>query len=106
MIRVLSSTTPAQARGRRIHRASSGSAASTTPAWRNPRKTRVSRVGYELFTTAPSRPIIDTGYGPAHTSATSPTAPTTASSSRRPVPASRPSSHAYPSWCTVAHTTR
>ena len=47
MIRVLSSTTPAQARGRRIHRASSGSAASTMPACRKPRNAQrlAGRVG-------------------------------------------------------------
>lgn len=61
MIRVLSSTTDAHARGRDIHRARSGSRARTTPACSIPRKASVTRVGYELFTTASSRPIIDTG---------------------------------------------
>ena len=61
MMRVLSSTTPAHGRGCRIQRANSGSAASTMPDWSIPRKAMVSRVGYELFTAALSRPTIDTG---------------------------------------------
>ena len=67
MIRVLTSTVARHGRSRASHRRRTGSRARTRPAWSSPRKPRVTRVGYELFTAAPSRPIIETGYGPAHT---------------------------------------